>query len=108
MANTWSNGLCSCFEDITTCIITYIVPCYTFGKNAEQIGESCILCALTQFIPWVDLWCRVSVRGKIREQRGIEGSCMEDCLMHWLCVLCALVQEARELKVPGGEYMSRE
>ena len=76
-------------------IITYIVPCYTFGKNAEQLGESCIMYALSQFVPILDIWCRTSVRGKIREQKGIEGTCMKDCLMHWFCGLCALVQEAR-------------
>lgn len=78
-----------------TGIITYIVPCYTFGKNAEQLGESCIMYALSQFVPILNIWCRVSVRSKIREQKGIQGSCMHDCLMHWFCGLCALVQEAR-------------
>ena len=79
----------------TAGIITYFCPCYTFGKNAEQLGESCVMYALSQFVPILDIWCRTSVRGKIREQKGIEGSCLMDFLMHWFCGLCALVQEAR-------------
>lgn len=76
-------------------IITYIVPCYTFGKNAEQLGESCLMYALSQMVPILDVWCRTQIRGKIREQKGIEGTCMKDFLLHWFCGLCALIQEAR-------------
>lgn len=76
-------------------IITYFVPCYTFGKNAEQLGESCIMYALSQLVPILDIWCRTTVRGKIREQKGIEGTCIKDLLMHLCCGPCALVQEAR-------------
>ena len=53
-------------------IIAYFCPCYVFGKNAEAVGDSCLLCALSQFVPILNLWARVSVRGKIREQKGIE------------------------------------
>ena len=35
------------------------------------------------------------MRGKIREQKGIEGTCIKDLLMHLCCPCCALVQEAR-------------
>lgn len=51
--------------------------------------------ALSQFVPLLDVWCRTSIRGKIREQKGIEGTCIKDFLLHWFCGLCALVQEAR-------------
>ena len=81
-------------------IITYFVPCYTFGKNAEQLGESCLMYALSQFVPILNLWCRTSVRGKIREQKGIEGTCIMDLLMVLFCGPCALVQEAR-VSVPA-------
>jgi len=76
-------------------IITYFVPCYTFGKNSEQMGESCLTYALSQLVPILNIWCRTQIRGKIREQKGIEGTCMKDCLMHLFCGPCALVQEAR-------------
>ena len=115
MANNWANGFCDCFGDCTTCelidhhdvgrnlaiytfllgIITYFCPCYVFGKNAEQLGESCLMYCLSQFVPVLDIFCRTIVRGKIRDQRGIDGSILMDFLMHWICPICALVQEAR-------------
>lgn len=51
--------------------------------------------ALSQFVPILNWWCRTQIRGKIREQKGIEGTCVKDCLMSLFCGLCALVQEAR-------------
>lgn len=78
-----------------TGIITYFVPCYTFGKNAEQLGENCLTYGLSQLVPILDIWCRTQVRGKIREQKGIEGTCIKDLVMHLFCGLCALIQEAR-------------
>jgi Cys-rich protein (TIGR01571 family) len=81
--------------DFLVGIITYFCPCYIFGKNAEQLGESCVMYALSQFVPLLNLWCRTQVRGKIREQKGIEGTCIKDLLMVWCCPLCSLVQEAR-------------
>ena len=142
MSNDWSNGLCSCFEDCSTCkhiinfrvldylklvlrtvciryfdlvinfagIISYFCPCYIFGKNAEQLGESCVMYALSQFVPLLNLWCRTQVRGKIREQKGIEGTCIKDLLMVWCCPLCSLVQEARvcvsDCTLQGGHFTS--
>ena len=40
----WKSSLFSCFDDLGLCIITYLVPCYTFGKNAEAMGENCLCC----------------------------------------------------------------
>ena len=48
------------------------MPCYVVGKNAEAVGDSCCLCALALYVPFVNLWSRVHVRGKIREQKGVE------------------------------------
>ncbi|CAF3354541.1 unnamed protein product [Rotaria socialis] len=48
----WKHGLCSCFDDIPTCLIGCICPCYLFGQNAEQTDESnkitsCVIYALS-------------------------------------------------------------
>ncbi len=51
--------------------------------------------ALSQFVPLLNLWCRTNVRGKIREQKSIEGTCLKDLLCVWCCPICSLVQEAR-------------
>ena len=83
------------FLVLLTGIITYFCPCYTFGKNAELLGESCVVYALSQFVPPLDLWCRTQVRGKIRQQKDIEGTCLKDLLMVWCCPLRSLAQEVR-------------
>ena len=81
----------------STGILAFLCPCYVFGKNAEQLGESCILYALSQFVPLLDIFCRTSVRGKIRERKKIKGSLPEDLVCHfvWCLSPCALTQEAR-------------
>jgi Cys-rich protein (TIGR01571 family) len=48
-----------------------------------------------------------SVRGKIRESKGIEGSGVIDFLLHWFCGCCAIAQEGREVQ-GGGQSMARE
>lgn len=50
---------------------------------------------LSQFVPLLDIYCRTMVRGKIREQKGIDGSCFNDLLCHLCCAFCAIAQEAQ-------------
>jgi len=108
MSKDWSHGLFGCFDDCGTCIVTWFCPCYTFGKNAEAVGESCILCGLAFYVPLVDLFCMANIRGKIREQHGIDGSFVSDLLLSCCCPLCTLVQAAQEVKgSPGGQAISR-
>lgn len=76
-------------------LLSFICPCIQFGRNAEALGESCVMYALSQFVPLLNIYCRVSVRGKIREQKGIDGSCFKDLLCSWCCGPCALAQEAQ-------------
>jgi len=63
-------------------IITYFCPCYIIGKNAEAVGDSCCICALAHFFWPINLWSRVHVRGKIREQKGIAVSLCEPFYDH--------------------------
>lgn len=98
---SWKHGLCGCFDNMGLCIITYFVPCYTFGKNAEAVGDSCLLCGLVYFVPLANIVALLSVRGKIRESSGIPGGCCEDLLMIFFCHFCALVQEAQEVQAPA-------
>jgi Cys-rich protein (TIGR01571 family) len=93
----WKHGLFGCFDDCKTCIFAYIVPCYVFGKHAEKVGESCIVCALALYFPILNFYAVTKVRGLIREKKGIEGSCFNDLLVWWCCGICALIQEAQEV-----------
>lgn len=76
-------------------LLSFFCPCIQFGRNGEAIGESCMMYALSQFVPLLNLYCRATVRGRIREQKGIEGSCIKDLLMVWCCGPCSLAQEAQ-------------
>ena len=88
-----------------TGIIAWFVPCYTFGKNAEQLGESCVMYGLSLLVPILGWWCRTQIRGKIREQKGIEGSCIKDLLCVMFCDPCALIQEARVSSIDLMQYV---
>jgi len=103
----FQHSLFGCFDNVGLCIITYFVPCYTFGKNAEAVGDSCCLCGLMFFIPIVNIVSLMSVRGKVREAHNIDGSCLGDVCSILFCTLCSLVQEAQEVQGPGGMAMSR-
>ncbi|XP_041365523.1 protein PLANT CADMIUM RESISTANCE 3-like [Gigantopelta aegis] len=104
----FSNGLFGCFNNCSLCIITYFVPCLTAGKNAEAVGESCCVYGCLSILGPVGMWSRSKIRGKIRESKGIEGSFMNDCLMHWFCAICALIQEAQEVQGVQQQAMVRE
>ncbi|XP_003727463.1 protein PLANT CADMIUM RESISTANCE 3-like [Strongylocentrotus purpuratus] len=103
----WKHGTFGCFDNFGICIITYLVPCYTAGKNAEANGESCILYGCLSMLGCIGLWSMTSIRGKTRAAKGIDGSCINDLLCIWFCTLCALVQESQEWD-NGGQAMARE
>ncbi|XP_065920307.1 uncharacterized protein [Dysidea avara] len=111
MSDGWSHGYCGCFDDCTVCLITYFFPGYIQGKNAEAVGESCCLhCLITTCCLYSPLYfiCMAHVRGKIREQSGIEGSCLTDCILSCF-YLCAITQMQNEVNTKGmGVAMARE
>ncbi len=105
----WKGGLFGCFDNFSVCIITYFLPCYTTGKNAETVGEDCLKCGLAQLIPYANIYFAAKIRGQIREAKGIEGSFGNDCLMHCCCHCCATIQEANEMDAMGANVsMARE
>lgn len=109
MSSDWQHGLFGCFDNLSLCIVSYFVPCYQFGRTAEAIGESCLTCGIASLIPIVNLVAMMKVRGKIREQKGIAGSTINDLLLICCCTCCTLVQEAQEVQAgPGPVAMARE
>ncbi|XP_003382500.1 PREDICTED: protein PLANT CADMIUM RESISTANCE 3-like isoform X1 [Amphimedon queenslandica] len=107
MSQTWSHGLFGCFSDIGLCLVTFLVPCYTNGRNAEATGESCIMHAIYFLIPLVGFYCHATTRGKIREKKNIDGTFFNDLLCSICCAYCALIQEGQELS-PSSFSMARE
>lgn len=104
----WQHGLFGCFDNCMVCIVTYFVPCYSFGKVAESVGESCLLCGLVTFVPLVNIFCAAKIRGKVRENKGIEGGFVNDLLMSCCCFFCSVAQEAQEMNAVGSQSITRE
>lgn len=102
----WQNGLCGCFNDCGLCVITLCLPCYTYGKNAEAVDKSCFLYCLIAYIPVVNTFCGALIRGEVREQKGIDGSCLGDLLAFMCCPICALVQIGQEVSVSKQQSMA--
>ncbi|XP_031558041.1 cell number regulator 2-like [Actinia tenebrosa] len=105
----WSNGLCGCFNDVPLCLTTFCAPCYTFGKTAETVGDDCLMCGIATFVPLANIWFATQIRGKVRDQKGIQGSFVHDLAMVCCCSLCSLMQEAQEMgvKAPFGNSIAR-
>ncbi|XP_065659901.1 uncharacterized protein LOC100213815 isoform X2 [Hydra vulgaris] len=97
----YTNSICGCFNDITTCLITYFLPCLTAGKNAEFVGENCLLYGCLS-LTCVNFFFNAKIREKIREKYSIEGSFLNDIVCYCCCPLCALVQDAQEITAHGG------
>jgi len=73
----------------------------TAGQVAEKVGKNCCLWGFLSTLGPIGVYTQAVVRGEIRQQKGIEGSFLIDCCLHWFLPFCALVQEAQELK--GGD-----
>lgn len=87
----WQNGLFGCFSNCGVCIITYILPCVTAGRNAEAVGEGCFLYGCLSILGPIGIWSRAKIRGKIREQKGIEVSWFTMSLIFFPRAVNALV-----------------
>jgi len=97
MSGQFQHGIFGCFGNCCVCICTWFLPCYMAGKVAEKVGDSCCLCCLVTWVPLVNLYCRATIRGKVREQKGIPGGFCNDILMVCFCAPCAICQEAQEV-----------
>lgn len=107
----WKFGTFGCFGNCKLCIMSYFCPCIVFGQTAEKVGEDCCKCGCFALIPIVNIFAMLKIREKVREAKGIEGTCCKDFLCFWLCGICTLIQTAREVDdeaAPGGEAMARE
>uniref|UniRef100_H2XX20 Uncharacterized protein n=1 Tax=Ciona intestinalis TaxID=7719 RepID=H2XX20_CIOIN len=91
----YANPLFGCFEDPALCIITFIIPCYTAGKTAESLGESCLLYGILYLFTECIAGC--IIRGKVREIKNIDGTMFKDFVLSLFCPWCALIQDHREV-----------
>ena len=64
--------------------------------SAESLGESFCYNCICFFVPFVDLFILVTQRGKLRQQQGIEGGMLTDCLVTLFCTGCMICQMGAE------------
>lgn len=107
----WNLGLCGCFSNISSSIITYFLPCVTFAHNAEK-SDTCgfipsILCFI--FLPGLgSLYIGAKSRANTREKFGIPGSLLGDCCVFGFCPCCSMIQTQSQLDgVSMGESIER-
>lgn len=98
----WEHSKFGCLNDIGTCVITWFLPCLTFGQNADNADvTSCIVGSIIFFVPFLNIYCLAKTRGAVRDKYGIDGSFIGDLICVVCCTFCTLIQEAQQLKEPG-------
>ncbi|KAJ6441431.1 Class II DAHP synthetase family protein [Purpureocillium lavendulum] len=112
-SQSWFAGFFDCFNPIDTCLITYCLPCVTFGKTHhrirkngdltgyEPINTSCLLfCGTGCFgLHWIPMAMQ---RQNIREKYNLQGSCLMDIALSCCCHCCTLVQGDKEAEHREG------
>ena len=83
------------FDVLYIGLCSFFCPCIQFGRNAEAIGENCVTYGLSQLVPIFNVYCKVVVRGRIRDQKRIDGTCINDLLCSLFCYECTIAQEAQ-------------
>uniref|UniRef100_A0A1I8FPH0 Zf-ANAPC11 domain-containing protein n=1 Tax=Macrostomum lignano TaxID=282301 RepID=A0A1I8FPH0_9PLAT len=97
----FQHGLCGCFDDCGLCIITYFVPCYTFGKNAEAVGDSCMLCA------WA--WPAARLHPRPHRARQDQGASGHRWQLYWRLLRLVFLRPVRPHPGgPGGQELRHE
>lgn len=116
----WSSGICACFDDLQSCSIGTICPCFLFGKNAESLGSGTFMgsCTTHFFICGLmnSLCCLVTggvvlgfpgcfaacyacgYRKALRTKYNLQEAPCGDFMTHLCCHLCAVCQEYREIR----------
>ncbi|KAL5271023.1 hypothetical protein ACHWQZ_G001619 [Mnemiopsis leidyi] len=100
----WKIPLWGCFDDIGACLITYFVPCWTFGKVAESVGEDCLIYGILGIVPIVYGYFRFLVRKKVASKAGIDESDLVALLISYCLPLCGNLQERKQ---QGVDVMPR-
>jgi len=103
----WHNSFFGCLDPIDLCLITYCVPCVTFGKTHhrtrkdatmagyEPINTSCLIFLGSAMfgLHWIPQSIQ---RSEIRKKYHLQGSCLTDIATACCCAICDLVQQEKE------------
>ncbi|XP_065674898.1 cornifelin homolog A-like [Hydra vulgaris] len=89
----FKHSIFSCCNDIGLTLITCCAPSIIAGKNAEHVGDNCLIYGCIGGT-LTGVYLRAMTREKIRKKYMIQGSLCKDLLCHMFCFHCALIQEA--------------
>jgi len=110
--NHFQHGLCSCFDSCGTCCLGFWCPCILFGHSRARLqnpqlskeelkcctGACCGYATVCLLFPGFQCIFGCLQRGDVRGRYGIDGGGCTDCLTHWCCDCCALIQEDLEVQ----------
>ncbi|KAM3923198.1 cornifelin homolog A-like [Leptodactylus fuscus] len=88
---TWSTGLFQCCDDIPICLLGCLCPITFPCYLSALFGEMCCLGMLPGAM--------FALRTGVRERYKIPGDLLNDYCAICCCLVCALCQMAREIKV---------
>ncbi|OAA58028.1 DUF614 domain containing protein [Niveomyces insectorum RCEF 264] len=114
-AQAWHESFFGCCMPIDLCLMTYCLPCVTFGKTHhrlrkdanlegyEPINTSCLLLCGSACVGlhWIPMAMQ---RADVRAKYNLQGDCLVDLATSCCCALCSLVQQEKEVAyraVPG-------
>ncbi|KAI6657947.1 Placenta-specific gene 8 protein-like [Oopsacas minuta] len=90
--NEWDSKVFQCCKGgATNCILGFFCYQILIGLNAHRLKESFLLC----FCPYQG---QLLIRSKLRAEKNIDGSLIQDCLLVHFCAPCTAVQEANEIE----------
>ncbi|XP_071834728.1 placenta-specific gene 8 protein-like [Apostichopus japonicus] len=89
-AREWTTGLCSCFDDLPSCLLAFFCPNFMECWIAHTADE----CAL---LPMFYPGSTVAIRTKVRTEHNIRGTICNDCLLYACCPCCVMAQTKREM-----------
>jgi Cys-rich protein (TIGR01571 family) len=110
----WSNSLCSCGPDPSTCLTGLFCPCVIYGRTSYRLSQksskndptdmlghsttngSCMLMSLSCGLWWLFPMLQ---RTRIRHMYKLGGNMGSDLLRGCCCCCCVAVQNEREVKV---------
>ncbi|KAL8581021.1 hypothetical protein ACOMHN_048055 [Nucella lapillus] len=93
----WSSTLCSCCDDMGSCMMGTFCPLVLACQISMEMEESmCVPCCVPGWL--------IVLRTKMRAQNKIQGTVMDDCCMNCWCGHCVMCQMARELKFIRRSY----
>ena len=102
----WTHQLFGCLDDPRLCIFTFLLPCYTIGRNAEHFEEDGVVIGLFYGLGVIALG--PMLRWRIRQKKNLEGNMLADVVVHAFCPCCALIQENKELYGLHGSHIGEK